>query len=82
MNNGFTREISKVFIPTAVESSTSLQIFTTEMGLTLPETTLEGATLLEVKSRHKRFILLLSLFVALLKERSLPKKSKETQAEV
>jgi hypothetical protein len=91
INNGFSREMQKAFVSTAMEPSTSLQVPTTEMGSTLPETALEGATLSEttlegamlseVKSRQKRFTFL-PLFLKTLIERSLPYESEKAQAEV
>jgi hypothetical protein len=68
MNNGFLREIEKTFVSTAVEPTTSLQLSTTEMGSTLPETALEGATL--------------PLFFKVLIEGSLSYKSEEAQTEI
>ncbi len=44
MNNGLSREIEKAYVSTSLEHPASLQVPTTEMGYTLPETALEGAT--------------------------------------
>jgi hypothetical protein len=92
-NNGFFREIEKAYVSTSVEHPTSLQVPTTEMGSTLPETALEGATTVseatlegamqsEVKSHQKRFISLLPLFITLLMKKSQVRESEEAQLEV
>jgi hypothetical protein len=87
MNNGLSREIEKAYVSTSLEHPTSLQVPMTEMGSTLPETALEGATTVseatqsEVKSRQKRFVSLLPLLAILLMKRS-QRESEETQPEV
>ncbi len=65
-----------------MEPTTSLQCSLQKVGLSLQETTLEGATSLEAKSRQKRFIPFLPMFLKALIEESLPYQSEEAQAEV
>jgi hypothetical protein len=86
MNNGLSREIGKAHVSTSLEHPASLQVPTMEMGSTLSETALEGATVSEaaqseVKSRKKRFVSLLPLLAVLLMKRP-QRESEETQLEV
>ena len=82
MNNDILREIEKAFVSTMMEPTTSLQCSLQKVGPSLQEATLEGATSLEAKSRQKRFIPFLPMFLKALIEESLPYKSEEAQAEV
>jgi hypothetical protein len=87
MNNGLSREIEKAYVSTSVVYTTSLQVPMTEMGSTLPETALEGATTVsealqsEVESHQKRFASLLPLLAILLMKRP-QQESEETQMDV